>query len=167
MNRRVCLGSGAAAGDFSTTVAEGLTQAPFLGFWTDLNPSGSVSASIVVDWSTAPVVTVTYNNVIYYGQTGLLSGSMTIDAATGAVTLSGMGGFPPSSSTTLDMFVGITRGSGIATDPGPITFAPGTTGTSAVATDMLYTFGRAGTLATGVSAIVFTPAPSGYAFTAF
>lgn len=167
MNGRVCLGSGAAAGDFSPTVAEGLTQAPFLGFWTDLNPSGSVSASIVVDWSTAPVVTVTYNNVIYYGQTGLLSGSLSIDAATGAVTLSGMGGFPPSSSTTLDMFVGITRGSGIATDPGPITFAPGTTGTSAVATDMLYTFGRAGTLATGVSSIVFTPAPSGYAFTAF
>jgi hypothetical protein len=167
MNGRVCLGSGASAGDFSPTVAEGISQAPFLGFWTDLNPTGSPSASIVVDWSTSPVVTVTYNNVVYYGQTALLSGSMSIDAASGAVTLSGMGGFPASTSTTLDMFVGLTRGGGTATDPGPTPFAPGGAGTSALATDMLYQFGRAGTLAAGVSTIVFTPAPVGYAWSAF
>ncbi len=159
-NGRVLFGASANAGDFSPTATEPVTQSPSMGFWVDLEPNLSVGCSLVVDWSTS-VVTVAYNNMRYWGNAALfLNGSMSLDTATGVITLSGMNTFPVfpvTAGSDNNMFLGISRGGGLATNPGPTAFAAAGSGSAALATDMLYVFGQAGTLAPGVASIAFTP----------
>ena len=112
------------------------------------------------------MLSVAYNNIRYWGQAGLnLTGSMMLDTATGAITLNGMNTFPV---FTDNMWLGISKGSLGATDPGATAFAVGTTGSAAAPSDMLYAYGPEGSLVPGVASIVFIPnAAGGYDWAAF
>ncbi len=155
MNGRIMIGATTFAGDFSATVAEGLSQTPFAGCWTDMNPlAGGATASVAVDWTSGTNLNVAYNNIVYFGTTSpQFSYSINLDSATGAIWISGINNLP---AGTASMFLGMTRGNTGATDPGATAFAVGN-GSAANANDMLYAFGTNGSLAPGVASIVFTP----------
>jgi len=165
-NGRVCFTAGTNTGDYIPVVASAQTQTPSFGFWCDLEPNNSPGCSMVFDWSVPNMLSVAYNNIRYWGQAGLnLTGSMMLDTATGAITLNGMNTFPV---FTDNMWLGISKGSLGATDPGATAFAVGTTGSAAAPSDMLYAYGPEGSLVPGVASIVFIPnAAGGYDWAAF
>ena len=165
-NGRVCFTAATNTGDFTPTVAEAQTQTPSFGFWCDLEPNNSPGCNMTFDWSVPNMLSISYNNIRYWGQAGLLlTGSMMIDAGTGAITLNGMNTFPV---FTDQMWLGISKGSLGATDPGATAFAVGSTGSAAAPTDMLYAFGPEGSLVPGVASIVFIPnTAGGYDWAAF
>jgi hypothetical protein len=127
--------------DFSPTVAEALTDNPFLGCWTDLNPvlGGTITATL-----SPSGLTTTYDAVPYFEEAAApTSMEFGIDIA-GVVTLDVSGMVPNPLSGTLTasdaVFLGITAGNTGATNPGRTAFRVGASGASASAFDMLYDF---------------------------
>ena len=85
---------GAADSDFSPSVGEALTDNPFAGFWTDLNPHPvNGGGNIIVDSSAPGVVRVNYNGVIYYGEFAAPNTfAVVMDTTNGDLTLDGLTG---------------------------------------------------------------------------
>jgi hypothetical protein len=136
-------------------VQTALTGDPFVGAWCDLAPN--LGGTITMASPSSTTFRVDYVAVPYFGGIGANSFSMILDAAAGAVTITGLTGFTPN----LDlMFLGLSRGAG-ATDPGPVVFSPGGPIFPANATDMVYEFGQEGALAAGVNALLFNPVLAG------
>jgi hypothetical protein len=165
---------GAADSDFGPSQGEISSDNPFLGFWTDLDPSTGGTISI-----TSPatnVVRVFFGSVRYFGTNITVSYSIEFDASTGAITLDGLQGISPNTTGTgtgARQFLGITRGNTGATDPGRMTFGVGGSGVGS-STAALYDYcnatapslscggaGRLNSLQTGLTRIVFTPTGSG------
>jgi len=168
---------GAADSDFSPSVGEALTDNPFAGFWTDLNPHPvSGGGNITVDSSAPGVVRVNYNGVIYYGQSAAPNTfAVVMDTNNGDLTLDGLTGIGNNpavvgSAAGDAQFFGISGGLAVgATDPGTTLFTSGGTGAPALPTDMLYDLHPAGaagvcpSLAPGtLSSVIFSPAGGGY-----
>jgi len=156
--------------DWTPTAATGASGGAWAGFWSDFEPNLTPGSQMTIDWSTGTLVTVTYTNHRWWGDTtnaGLGSATVAFDIGTGAVVLSGVNSFAPQTLTAVQMMLGMSQGNG-ATDAGAAIFAPTTSGSVNVATDMIYELGLGGTLAAGTANIVFTPAPGfGYTWAAF
>lgn len=163
-NARITMNHGST--DFLPWNQTAVSGDPFLGAWCDLSPN--LGGTITVTSPTPTSFRVDYNAVPYFNAIGANTFAIVLDAATGAVTLTGLGGFGPN----LDlMFLGLSRGEG-ATDPGPAVFAIGGPNAPANATDMIYEFGPEGSLAPGVATLTFLPLATGpaagnYAWTGF
>ncbi len=150
-NGRVVFGG--ADSDFSPTVAEALTDNPFVGFWTDLNPHPVAGGgNIILDSPLPGVVRVNYNGVIYYGQPGSPNTfAVVMDTTTGDLTLDGLAGIGSNpavagSAAGDAQFLGMSGGNAVgATDPGATLFAAGSAGASVLSTDMIYDQHPAGT----------------------
>lgn len=139
-NGRVTFGYGPAV-DFSSSPAEAMAGLPFVGFWTDLDPS---QGTVTVSAPTSSRLRVDWNGVPYFGETQPISFSIEFNAASGAVELLGLTGVATNPqgvglATAGDrQFLGISPGlAGGATDPGPVIFTVGGFG-SGGATEMLY-----------------------------
>lgn len=162
--------------DYSPTLAEALSDDPFCGYWTDLNPSagGNVSVS-----ATNSQVTVNYNAVPYFGTTVANSFSITFDATNGNVTLDGLNGIMPNINAVGGgnaQFLGLSMGNVGATDAGLSGFGAGLAGLPTTNSDMLYDFwdGNAATapggayllssLQGGMNRVVFAPSGNTYAW---
>jgi hypothetical protein len=159
-NARVQFGT--ADTDFSPTVAEALLDSPFVGHWCDLSPNlgGRIQTSYA-----APILTVAYQNVPYFGNAGITNNFQIIfDASNGQVQISNIPGmqlFPPTAGTVTDAFLGMSPGTLGATDPGPFPYALGFQfGPGGL--NMIYQFGQSGTLAAGINTLLFIPAGSNY-----
>ena len=141
-NGRVLFGTANGESDWSPTIAEALNGDPFIGFWTDLNPSAA--GSITVDVPASDIIVVSYQGLPYYGEPSTsVSFDIVLNAASGMLSLDNLGGIGP--GTTLSsgfagdpQFFGLSLGGAGATDPGPSLFQSGTGGAAASPTDMLY-----------------------------
>lgn len=89
-NGRVNLVSGDA--DFSPTIAELTTDSPFVGLWTDLNPSAAGSIDVFSDLSGS--FCVAYTNVPYFGELGTATSHTICFEAGGDVTIDVSGCVP-------------------------------------------------------------------------
>ena len=160
---------GATDDDFSASIAEALTDQPFVGVWTDLSPNvgGSVTAT-----SPAPgIVRVDYSGVPYFGQAvATASFGIELNCFTGDVMIDGVQGIMQDPSN-VPMFLGVSPGVvGPATDPGASVFMPGAVGAAGAATDMTYEFGAGSVpaVAAGVTTLLLTPDGGGnYTWFAF
>lgn len=127
--------------DFSPTLTEALGDNPFVGFWTDLNPSAGGSVTLSRPGATA--VRVDWTNVPYFGTTTPISFGVEFCLICGATTIDGLPGIvanPGSTSTGDNQFLGMSPGAvGGATDGGATLFTVGG-GLPANGTDMLYDF---------------------------
>ena len=171
-NGRLVFGSGDS--DFSPTLSEAANDAPFIGFWTDLDASqgGSITASTPAPGS--GIIRVDYLGVPYFGvPSPTVSFGVEIDCIAGTLRLDGLSGIgtnPSGGSTGDSQFLGLSPGSG-ASDPGAQAFAVGSNGAASTAADMLYDFaqglGSAGPTVTNallpgtLDVLVFTPDGSG------
>ncbi|MAG58147.1 MAG: hypothetical protein CMJ83_17820 [Planctomycetes bacterium] len=135
-NGRLTFGAGDA--NATPTVAEGISDAPEFGWWTDLNPAagggiiiGVVGNAFVASWVGVP----------YFGTSALNSFTLSIDTnGTCVADLFGCVPNPTNNANGDAQFLGISCGLGLATDPGPVTFTAGGSGTNAIASDMIYDF---------------------------
>lgn len=153
--------------DFSPSVAEALTDNPFVGPWVDLSPNvaGTISTAV-----TAPgVITTTWSNVPYYGNSGLTASfSISFDTSNDSITISGLNSFPVFPVTVgaeNNMFLGLSAGNTGSTDVGQTTFSIGGPNPPPAGLGMIYQFGQGGTLAPGVNTITFTPSGGNYTWT--
>lgn len=178
-NGRVVFSAGDS--DNSPTQGEGLTDNPFVGFWTDLNPA--LGGSITVSHPAASLVRVDWAGVPYAGEAATANSfAIMFDAATGQITLDGLSGIqanPLAAAGVGDsQFLGLSKGVLGSTDPGPAAFAPGGSGAPSSPAAMIYDFynyvagapGRCASLGAGVNGIVFTPSaamPGAYSWSAF
>ena len=146
-NGRVSFGAGST--DFSPTVAEALTGAPFIGFWTDLNPS--LGGNITVGPGVAPngsssAIVVHYDNIRYYNSTTPVNFKVIYDCAASAWFITGLATSPPNPLTGNAQFLGLSVGGGAgATNPGSQTILgnggiPGTVVSGLTSSSMLYEF---------------------------
>lgn len=183
-NGRIMFG---AAGDTDTTatVAEGLTDIPFVGLWRDFNPAlgpGTITAS-----NPGPGILRVDYAVRDAGEAAgpVSTFGIQIDTGTGYVTIDGLNTVAANPQTvysaTIDAaFLGITNGSAGSTNPGASTlFAPTGTGFPANATDMWYDFyspvnpgpGLPASLVPGtLTSIIFAPDatyPTNYMWTGY
>lgn len=159
--------------DMSPTIAEAqlATVGPFVGYWTDLNPALSATATITASQPAPGIIRVDYANVPYDTDAGAMNSfGLQFDTLTGSVQIDGLTGIVANPQTVLSAlydsaFLGMSRGSG-ATDGGLTTFASGTSGVALSPTAMWYDWygavaggaGRVGSLTSGtLNAIVFTP----------
>lgn len=141
-NGRILFGS--ASNDFSPSIADALSGAGFFGFWTDFNPN--LGGSVSVSSPTLHHVRATWTNVPFYGEPSTSNDfSLTLDCATGEMTIDGLLGVDvnPVSNTTNPpndtQFLGASAGGAAgATDGGATLFAAGMSGAPAIATDMIY-----------------------------
>lgn len=147
---------------FSPAVANGLTDQPFVGAWTDLNQS--LGGSITVTAPAADQLQVNYNAVPYYGTSIGNTFSVNFNATTGVVTLSGISTLGVGG--TSNMFLGITNGNLGATDAGATLFNVSGPNALGSATDMIYNFGVQGPpLGGGANTLTFIPFGAGYTWT--
>ncbi len=140
----------AADTDFSPTAAEALADHPFVGAWCDLNPGTGGSISVL---NLPTGIRVDYVAVNYYGTTIPMSFSVEFDSFTAEVQLQNLSGI---AAHTGLQFLGISRGSTGATDPGATSFTAGS-GTTINSGAMIYAIGAAGSLASGLNTIRFIP----------
>ena len=133
-------------------------QSPSVGAWCDLNPE--TGGTISVGLAAVGVIRIGWTGVPYYGwPSTACSFSITLDAAVGSIVIDGLGSFQQIAGA--NMLLGLSPGSPIATDPGPVTFTVGGPHAGPAGHGMLYQLGPAGTLAGGVSGIVFMPNGAG------
>jgi hypothetical protein len=143
------------AGDFefSPSVAEALTDNPFVGPWQDFSPNISGCVSVCED---ANGVSVFFGDVPSFGLPNDL-GSFSINFLTGGnVTIDHMDNLFPFAEP---QFLGMSPGSpGLATDAGPVNYTLGL-GLTTNATDMIYNFQPQGgpAAAPGLTTITYTP----------
>lgn len=156
-NGRVMFTGAAGNTTFTPTVAQALTDQPFVGAWCDLNPAGVPAGTITITTPAVDQVQVNYNAVVYFGTAITNTYSINFNATTGAITIQNISGFGVGGAA--NMFLGISKGNLGATDPGVTPFAiggPATTGNGT--TDMTYNFGIQGPgLGGGANNITFTP----------
>jgi hypothetical protein len=178
-NGRVAFGAD-PGGDFSPTLAEAASQVPFVGYWTDMNPTAGGNITVTVDVTGA--YRVAWNAVVYFGTTVPNTFSVVFDP-TGTVSLEGLPGIgiqPGIFTGGDDAFMGITSGaagslSGPATDGGPTLFSFGGSGSPVGLTDMIYDFynattgpGRAASLVPGtLNSVIFLALGNNYAWSGF
>lgn len=129
--------------DWSATVSEALGGYPFLGCWTDLDPSSgggititSLGLGMRVDWIGIPY---------YFEPATSVTFGLEICGACGAISVDGLPGIganPASPAASGDsVFLGLSGGlAGGATNAGATLFALGSFGTPAQPTDMIYDF---------------------------
>lgn len=156
--------------DLTATIAEGLTDNPFVGYWTDLNPA--LGGSITVSNPGPGVVRVNYANVPYAAEAATANSfGIEFDTNSGIVSIDGLGGIAVNPQTVLGTgdaaFLGITRGNTGATNGlGPQLFSNGGSGSALNATDMWFDFylqvaagaGRVASLGAGtLNSIAFVP----------
>ncbi len=168
-NGRVILGNFDT--DFSPTVAESMSDQPSTGFWTDLDPTtgGTISISLVG----GTTVRVFYNGIRHYGEANPNVFAIEFNVNTNTVALDGLAGILANTGAAPGDFqwLGISRGAGLATNPGTTNFTIGGSG-SQTGNAMLYDFYNASTsvggivpsLAGALNRIVFTPAGSNYSW---
>lgn len=159
----------APAVQHSPNLAHALRGNAFVGFWTDLNPSAGGTITAV---ETLGRLTLSYVGVPYYGdpnRTATFDIILHLDGFPNAGTVE----ITNLSQTQLpgrEAMLGMSAGRGVATDPGSMTFTPGTSGTTSAPTDMRYAMhgwaGHSTGIELGLDRIAFTPQPSGYAWTA-
>lgn len=164
-NGRVLFGAPDVA--YSPSVSEALNDDPFVGFWTDLNPSAG--GNVTINRPAPTAVRVDWTNVPYFGTTTPVSFGIEICLLCGAVTVDGLNGIAPNPSSLPggdSQFLGISPGFPVATDGGASLFVGG--GIPANPTDMIYDFydasvGVTGIVpsldGTGVVGVAFTPHP--------
>lgn len=174
-NGRVVFGSADTA--FAPSILSARSNNPFVGFWTDLNPSAG--GSIALSMPARNRIRCAWNSVRYFGETVGVSFAVEFDTTSGFVVLDSLQGIPANPETQpagggQNQFLGISPGAG-GTSPGPVTFAPGTGGISAASTDMLFDFydqatttgGLVPSLVGNLSRITFIPVTNGnYSFVA-
>ncbi len=162
--------------DMSPTVAEAqlASVGPFVGYWTDLNPALSPTASITASQPAPGIIRVDYVNVPFDTDAAAMNTfGIQFDTLTGQVQLDGLTGIVANPQTVISAlydsaYMGLSRGSG-ATDGGLSAFAAGGSGTAVSPTAMWYDWygavvggaGRVSSLTAGtLNAIVFTPSPT-------
>ncbi len=144
---------------YASSVSAAAAGVPFVGFWTDLDPSAGGTITL-----SRPVSTrfrIAWNNVPYLGESVGVTFNIEFDTQTSAVILDGLLGVLPNPqfsapSTGQNQFFGISRGGG-ALNAGRTTFSPGTSGTAASATAMLYDNYTTGAMFGGLCASLLTP----------
>jgi hypothetical protein len=160
---------GGESSNSSASVANALNDVGRVGFWTNL--STFYGGDVIITHPAPQQIEVAWVSVPYgNGNTGATF-SILLDAGTGVIELRGLSGIQPNNNGTSffnNQWLGISPGmAGPATDPGPRSFLPGTTG-SGTGTDALYEFvaaanspGGVGTLipslAAGLDTLTFTP----------
>jgi hypothetical protein len=159
--------------DWTPTVAEAqaTTSGPFIGFWTDLNPTTVSGGAITASQPAPGLLRVDYVGVAYdLEPTAPVTFGIQFDTTTGTVQLDGLTGIVANPQTTFlatadSQYFGMSRGSG-ATDGGISTFAAGSVGLALSPTAMIYDWygavaggpGRVNSLVPGtLNSIVFTP----------
>ena len=166
-NGRISFGAGPSI-DFSASPAEAASGLPFVGLWTDLDPS---QGSVNVLCPQTDQVHVHFSAPYLGEPTTVVDFTITLNASTGVIELEGLQAVVPNPlSTPLAtagdrQFMGMSPGLN-ASDPGPVTFAVGGSGGGAAGGSMLYDWydhlsgGPAlvpSLLSGGVSLLVFTP----------
>jgi hypothetical protein len=138
---------------WAPSAANALTYPGLFGVWSDFQSNANPAASIVVSNNTTyGGFDVKFTNVPYWGPSG--SNTFTVALGTTGPRLEGLLGLGTAPNVLTGLFV--SKGVGFATDPGPTAFAVGT-GTTAVATDMLYKLGIGSpNLAGGANNLFFT-----------
>ena len=142
--------------DFSPTVSEALTDDPFLGCWSDFDPSSG--GEIRIEATSPGRVDFLFDDVApFAAPAGTQSGfALAHESVAGTWTFSNLSLL----TTNLnDAFFGLSRGNLGATNQGAQTFA-GTTGTLGTASAMLYEFGQANQLSpvvAGTTELIFIP----------
>ncbi len=162
---------GAPSSSFSPSVSAALSGNPFVGLWTDLDPS--LSGNITISSPGMSRVRIDWNGVPYWGEpTAPVTLGLEFDSASGEVTLDSLLQVPinPRNNSPYsgqNQFLGLSRGGPNAIDLGTSAFAPNFVGTGP-ANAMLYDFlnaagpgGLAPTLFTGLDQLRFVPAAGG------
>jgi hypothetical protein len=157
---------------YEPTILGATTGNPFVGFWTDLDPS--LGGSITINSPGPGRVRVNWNNVRYWGEpTAGVTFSIEFDTASGNVILDNLQGISQNPRFSnfysgQSQFLGLSRGAPGATFGGYSSFAPGAFGGATTGAPMLFDWadwffgtGRAPTLYTGLNRLVFTPAATG------
>jgi hypothetical protein len=165
-NGRLMFGAGSTS--YTPSAMSWVADPPSVGYFSDFSPQAA-GASVTATAS-GSVVTVSYNNVPHWASTAPTNFSISIDAVTGVITLSGLSTIVPVAG--YDAIVGISAGFiGGAFDAGPTVFTvsgphgppagpPGTV-------PAIYRFGPNGLITPGVNGIVFIPAGNNYTWTGF
>jgi len=155
--------------DFTASPSEALAGDPFVGFWTDLDPS---FGTVFVMAPTSTRIEVAYVAPYFGEHTGSsVSFRIVLDSTTGDVELSGLlmvGANPltgPLPTAGDRQFLGISPGLG-AIDPGPITFTAGGAGTGSTLYDWYDHLGSGPALVPSLQGgtlnrIRFSPNPQG------
>lgn len=169
-NGRVMFGGGDT--DLSPSIADALIDNPFVGFWTDLNPSagGSVDINIPVPGT----IDVVYNNVPYFGTTIPVSFTVSFDVASGVVTMTGLNTIMANTGLVTggdSQLLGISPGAvNSVTDGGATAFNPTGGGAPVGLADMTYDFNDPGVSGVGlptsmgvnmISTLILIPVGSG------
>jgi hypothetical protein len=101
---------------------------------------------------------VQWTNVPYFGVPGSSNNfAIILDSTTSSITIDGLSNFAPVGGGGTGMFLGISPGSPLASDPGPINFLVGGPNPGPAGLGMLYAFGPTGTLAPGAMGLILTP----------
>jgi hypothetical protein len=135
------------------SAANALTYPGLFGVWSDWQANANPAASIVMSNNAVfGGFDINFTNVPYWGTT--INSTFKVALDTIGPRLEGLTGLGTDPTTPSGLFV--SKGVGFATDPGATAFAVGT-GTTAVATDMLYAVGTGTpTLAGGANNLWFT-----------
>ncbi|MAG54826.1 MAG: hypothetical protein CMJ83_00890 [Planctomycetes bacterium] len=175
---------GAADTDYAPSVSEITGDNPFLGLWTDLDPSsgGNIDISAV----SATRMRVAYNNVRYYAESTTVNFAVELDSGNGQIVLDGLQGVPanPVTNTSAPLgdrqCLGITNGifGGALPNQAPFAVGAGGSGGNNLAV-FDYCNQSAGAavwhcggvwladaIQAGVNRITFTPSGSGYTWSA-
>ena len=176
-NGRILFGD--ADTDFSPSVSEALGDAPFVGLWTDLNPSAAGTVTLSTPAAGSGIVRVDWQGVPFWGQSATATFGVEFDSNTNDVTidnLSLMQENPTMTSSGDAQFLGLSSGvlAG-ATDGGTTDFSSGT-GTGS-GSDMLYDFLASGSanglvpsllpLPSSFDRIIFSPVGGTYTWVSF
>jgi hypothetical protein len=141
------------------SAATAMSDAPSVGSWADLDPSGTGGA-IIVTTPAANLVRIDWTSVRYFNQPAMTTTwGISLDAATGVITIDGLNTWPPypNSFGIFNQWIGISAGNLGATDPGQTFFTVGGPNFGPTGLGMIYELGQAGTLAAGVNTVTFLP----------
>lgn len=136
------------------SAANALLAPGLFGVWSDWQSNANPAATIVVSNNTVfGGFDINFTNVPYWGSTVNSTFRVALDGF--GPRLEGLTGLGTDPLTPTGLFV--SKGAGFATDPGVTAFTLGGTGSTAVATDMLYAVGTGTpTLAGGANNLWFS-----------
>ncbi len=175
-NGRVCFGTGSTTPN--VTLAGAMSGPPFVGFWTDLDPSAG--GIILISKPSPTVISVSYNFVPYYAEPTFANFSVDFDTQFNQIQIDGLQGILFNTLTQAanqgqNQFLGLSRGVG-ATNSGSTLFTFGGQGVAPNSTAMIYDVydvtvslsGLVPSVAVGTNRVVFVPATNGnYAWFGF
>lgn len=167
---------GAPDTSFSATVADARSGNPFVGFWTDLDPTSGGTINLT---SPGPArVRVAYDGAPYWGEVAAPTFAIEFDAQAQTVSLDGLAGIVANPQvfggfSGTNQFLGMSPGNN-AQDPGTTTFAPSGSGAGS-GTGMLYDYydwtanssGLVSSLQGSLDRITFVPSGSNYSWNGF